>query len=629
MMSQEHQGTNAVTPEVFSGKRKRGRPREDDSLDISGTQGSDVAKRNRRRRIDSADCTDTALVGQVVSGVLDGSFDAGYLLTVRVGETGTVLRGVVFEPGLSVPISAANDVAPHVKMIKRNEVTIPVSSINPVPSLAVGQNPSKLLHVNESGHPSEGSPSTWGPKVQKYDGSGPSSGPLNSRNDVGQVALPEMQSECKTDPKVEISVCSQASQSQSEKGKFVESLPVDETSWPTKGTNCDINEPFVVTVQTLPLDAKVNASSESGFVTSHSHEVPVDSCHVLPSANQETSTNCVDTVEVSQKNDSSAHIGPSLAEPIAMDEELELASVPFPVKVHDVGADVGTIDAVKQVTQEMLVDESTNDVSKVPADVSSGGSIEASDETPYLTRAPSSDDATVREEGLVEKIEIPVQEVETMETDHTVTALVEASQFNVAAHVDTLHLNNTPAAETLQSNVASGVQELQFNVAAPVETLHFNDTPAAVLQSNVTSGVQELQSNVTLTLETLEATQDTVNIPRDETSHLTEKPLFTEAPEEAKEFESQEKISELVLVGGLQMVTPSAAADITNELQQKEPVLLDLMGPAFSSETPNHEDPEADGGFMELPSVADQNIDTRVDDIPDDPSETGALPQNG
>jgi hypothetical protein len=57
---------------------------------------------------------DNTFVGQSVHGVLDGSFDAGYLLMVRVGDTDTVLRGVVFDPGMSVPISKENDIAPNV-----------------------------------------------------------------------------------------------------------------------------------------------------------------------------------------------------------------------------------------------------------------------------------------------------------------------------------------------------------------------------------------------------------------------------------------------------------------------------------------------------------------------------------
>ncbi|KAL5710758.1 hypothetical protein ACHQM5_021284 [Ranunculus cassubicifolius] len=65
------------------------------------------------------------MVGQAVFGILDGSFEAGYLLTVKVGNTDTVLKGVVFQPGSSVPVSVSNDVAPHVKMLKRADVHMP------------------------------------------------------------------------------------------------------------------------------------------------------------------------------------------------------------------------------------------------------------------------------------------------------------------------------------------------------------------------------------------------------------------------------------------------------------------------------------------------------------------------
>lgn len=65
------------------------------------------------------------MVGQVVRGVIEASFDAGYLLNVKVGNSETTLRGVVFKPGQYVPVSAANDVAPHVQMVKRNEIPLP------------------------------------------------------------------------------------------------------------------------------------------------------------------------------------------------------------------------------------------------------------------------------------------------------------------------------------------------------------------------------------------------------------------------------------------------------------------------------------------------------------------------
>ncbi|CAA7394410.1 unnamed protein product [Spirodela intermedia] len=124
-MAQEHQEENSVDLVSHTVKRKRGRPRKDEIL------GSEPSKRNRRARIDGEGHGADPFVGQVVSGVLDGRFDAGYMLTVQVGGGGCVLRGVVFEPGLSVPISSANDVAPNVKMFERNEVSLPSSAWQP------------------------------------------------------------------------------------------------------------------------------------------------------------------------------------------------------------------------------------------------------------------------------------------------------------------------------------------------------------------------------------------------------------------------------------------------------------------------------------------------------------------
>lgn len=69
--------------------------------------------------------SNNAMVGQLVSGVIEAVFDAGYLLSVRVGDSDTTLRGLVFKPGRYVPISPENDVAPSVPMIQRNEVPFP------------------------------------------------------------------------------------------------------------------------------------------------------------------------------------------------------------------------------------------------------------------------------------------------------------------------------------------------------------------------------------------------------------------------------------------------------------------------------------------------------------------------
>ncbi|MCO5590896.1 hypothetical protein L7F22_044871 [Adiantum nelumboides] len=115
-------------------KRKKGRPPKNRDLVPAGENLTappppkpDGRGRKPKRKLSDVawPAVENAFVGQQVHGVLDGSFDAGYLLTVRVGNTQTVLRGAVFEPTLSVPISQANDIAPHVKFISRGEQAAP------------------------------------------------------------------------------------------------------------------------------------------------------------------------------------------------------------------------------------------------------------------------------------------------------------------------------------------------------------------------------------------------------------------------------------------------------------------------------------------------------------------------
>ncbi|KAL6202354.1 hypothetical protein ACLB2K_026062 [Fragaria x ananassa] len=131
-------------------KRKRGRPRKYPRLDSqvnaapvpryqnlnlrenaavpppgfvrsNGNQAQQAAPTNGTSTTDN-------LVGMAVSGVVEASFDAGYLLRVRVGNTGTTLRGIVFKPGHYAPVVPENDVAPDVEMIQRHEVPIPVEN---------------------------------------------------------------------------------------------------------------------------------------------------------------------------------------------------------------------------------------------------------------------------------------------------------------------------------------------------------------------------------------------------------------------------------------------------------------------------------------------------------------------
>lgn len=127
-MSQAIQSEGSNLTQVVPAKRKRGRPRKDQSLNRVGLArvppGFEGIKENKSRKADKFDDKD-GMVGQAVAGVVEASFDAGYLLTVRIGNSHTILRGVVFKPGHYVPVTSQNDVAPHVQMIQRSEVNLP------------------------------------------------------------------------------------------------------------------------------------------------------------------------------------------------------------------------------------------------------------------------------------------------------------------------------------------------------------------------------------------------------------------------------------------------------------------------------------------------------------------------
>ncbi|XP_021298628.1 uncharacterized protein LOC110427429 [Herrania umbratica] len=130
-MSSQNQGASLCSSVDPPMKRKRGRPRKDESVQgesTPATPASDILKKNEQS-VGTSNPASDEIVGQMVSGVIEGSFDAGYLLNVKVGDTNTHLRGVVFLPGRFTPITAANDVAPHAKMYKRKE--IPVPFVNP------------------------------------------------------------------------------------------------------------------------------------------------------------------------------------------------------------------------------------------------------------------------------------------------------------------------------------------------------------------------------------------------------------------------------------------------------------------------------------------------------------------
>lgn len=125
------EGEQAAAQQQQPVKRKRGRPRKSESAPTTpGTDTTTLKPKKQRKRKGDADAgpppssVDVTMIGQQVTGMLEGTFDAGYLLSVRVGTSDTILRGVVFGPGLSVPLTKVNDVAPGVKQVRREEKPI-------------------------------------------------------------------------------------------------------------------------------------------------------------------------------------------------------------------------------------------------------------------------------------------------------------------------------------------------------------------------------------------------------------------------------------------------------------------------------------------------------------------------
>ncbi|KAG6776859.1 hypothetical protein POTOM_016649 [Populus tomentosa] len=119
-------GSSPVDPPM---KRKRGRPRKDESA-VLGEKApvmpeSDNMKKNKQT-VGPTDAAGVNMVGRVITGVIDGLFDAGYLVKVKVEDSDIPLRGLVFQPGRFTPITAENDVAPQAKMYRRADIPIPV-----------------------------------------------------------------------------------------------------------------------------------------------------------------------------------------------------------------------------------------------------------------------------------------------------------------------------------------------------------------------------------------------------------------------------------------------------------------------------------------------------------------------
>nr|XP_009789021.1 PREDICTED: uncharacterized protein LOC104236729 [Nicotiana sylvestris] len=128
-MNDQNKHDHHTAPTIPPAKRRRGRPRKDGGLakrvmlqtpTTPATENSN--KIQQHAEMSQKDSTSENMLGQIVSGVVDGCFDAGYFLSINIGNNANTFRGLVFEPGQFSPITAANDIAPQVKMYHRSQV---------------------------------------------------------------------------------------------------------------------------------------------------------------------------------------------------------------------------------------------------------------------------------------------------------------------------------------------------------------------------------------------------------------------------------------------------------------------------------------------------------------------------
>ncbi|CAN1251418.1 Protein METABOLIC NETWORK MODULATOR 1 [Linum perenne] len=112
-----HEGAYDVMTDQYMSRGYNSNQQENSGVQSGGISGSHPTQQNP--------VNDDIMLGQPVHGVIEAVFDAGYLLSVRVGNSDTNLKGVVFKPGRYIPVSAENDIAPGVQMIERNKFPIP------------------------------------------------------------------------------------------------------------------------------------------------------------------------------------------------------------------------------------------------------------------------------------------------------------------------------------------------------------------------------------------------------------------------------------------------------------------------------------------------------------------------
>ncbi|CAN8252728.1 unnamed protein product [Cochlearia groenlandica] len=100
----------------FPDNRKRDRPQEDESMAQQQQQVNPPATTIAEN-----------LIGQAVSGFVEGSFEAGYFLNVKVADTDKQLKGIVFLPNKVTPVTPTTDLFPQAKMYTREDIPMPSS----------------------------------------------------------------------------------------------------------------------------------------------------------------------------------------------------------------------------------------------------------------------------------------------------------------------------------------------------------------------------------------------------------------------------------------------------------------------------------------------------------------------
>ncbi|XP_056850715.1 uncharacterized protein LOC108824737 [Raphanus sativus] len=97
---QTNQGSTSSIP---PSKRRRGRPPRSDEVQTQPQLNP----------------IDENLIGRMVCGVVEGSFEAGYFLHVKVADTDKHFKGIVFLPGKVTPVTPTTDLFPQAKMYAR------------------------------------------------------------------------------------------------------------------------------------------------------------------------------------------------------------------------------------------------------------------------------------------------------------------------------------------------------------------------------------------------------------------------------------------------------------------------------------------------------------------------------